>query len=387
MIAGAETPFVPATLLMDGGRLAESRQRIRAGDPSLRPALTNLLYAAEQAMTEGPFTVMNKTLAPPSEDKHDYLSFGRYWWPDPDRPDGLPYIRRDGATNPDSQGAASDRPRLGSLCGNVETLALAHYFTGEERFAARAVLLLRTWFLHPDTRMNPNLNFAQGIPGRVAGRKTGVLDGRMFCQVLDGIALLSNSRAFGAEDEAGLRAWFVAYLDWLKTHENARGESEAKNNHGTFFDVQVVHVALFAGDRAFATSVVESAIEKRILAHIREDGSQPEELARTRTLHYSLFSLEAMFQLARLAEHVGVDLWHAGDSRIRAGLDYVAPYADPERPWPHPTIREAERVRLLPLLLHGAAAYGSEDYRRWAGKLPAEETGIHRAQLVVPLMR
>ena len=45
-------------------------------------------------------------------DKHDYLSFGSYWWPDPDKPDGLPYIRRDGGVNPESQSGSSDRPAL-----------------------------------------------------------------------------------------------------------------------------------------------------------------------------------------------------------------------------------------------------------------------------------
>jgi hypothetical protein len=377
----------PPTLLMDGAQLEETRRRVRAGDAALQPAFTNLIQAAEAAMTNGPFSVVNKTLTPASGDKHDYLSFGRYWWPDPDQPDGLPYIRRDGETNPDSQGAASDRPRVERMTRGVEALALAYYLTGETRYAERAGLLLRTWFLDPATRMNPNLNHAQAIPGRESGRKSGLIDARLLCQALDGLALLEGSAALRYDEHTAIRDWFKAYLKWLKTNKLARAESDTTNNHGTFFDAQIMHVALYAGDKAYARSVAEAAIEKRVLAHIRSDGSQPEELARTRTLHYSLFNLEGFFALACLAEHTGVDLWRAGDSRLRAALDYVAPYADPALPWPHPTIREADRTRLLPLLLYGASVYDHAPYRAAAATLPAKDVEGRLEQLVLWLMR
>jgi hypothetical protein len=328
---------------------------------------------------------MNKKTTPPSGDKHDYTSLARYWWPDPSKPDGLPYIQRDGITNPDSQGPNSDYTQLSKMASSVETLGMAYYLTGEERYAERAALLLRTWFLAPETHMNPNLNFPQAILGRNAGRKTGVLDGRKFNVVLDGIALISESPALSAEEKTALHAWFSEYLNWLKTNKLAQDESAAKNNHGTFFDVQIVHVALFAGDTACARQVAEAAIQKRILKQIEPDGSQPEELARPISLHYSFYNLEAMFYLATLAEHVGVDLWHAGDSRIRAALNFVVPYSDPACPWPYPDEKEASRMRIFPLLLQAADVYKDESYRQRVEKLPPAERKIQRENLVIPL--
>jgi hypothetical protein len=213
-----------------------------------------------------------------------------------------------------------------------------------------------------------------------------VLDGRFFCQALDGLALIEGSAAWTEADHQALKQWFGKYLQWLKTHEQAVGESEATNNHGTYFDVQISYIALFLGERAFARSVLETAIEKRILAHIKPDGSQPEEMARTRTLHYCLFNMEAMMQLGRLGEFVGVDLWNAGDARIRAGMDFIAPYADPSRAWPYPTILEAERTRLLPLLLHAAKVYLDPRYEELARKLPADQTAGRLDYLAVPRM-
>ncbi|MDF7807854.1 alginate lyase family protein [Pontiellaceae bacterium B12219] len=376
----------PATLLMDGDVLAQSKERILAGDAEILPAFSNLVEQAEAALFSGPFSVMNKTRVPPSGDKHDYMSFSRYWWPDPTKPDGLPYIRRDGETNPESQGSASDRPRLGHMAAGVETLGLAYYFTGDPRYAEKAAELIRIWFLNPATRMNPNLNFAQGVPGLVDGKKSGILDGRLFCRVLDGVVLLEGSAALSDSEEEGLRAWFAQYLKWLKSNEMAQNASNAENNHGTFFDVQIMYIALFTGDVSYAREIAVAAVNKRILVQIEEDGAQPEELARTRSLFYSLFNLDAMFLLARLAEPTGVDLWHAGDSRIRAGLDFMAPYADPVKPWPYPEIRDEGRMQLLQLLLYAEKVYADESYGKWVEKFP-EGTAGERERLVVPLMR
>ena len=47
---------------------------------------------ADEALESESLSVMMKKKTPASGDKHDYMSLARYYWPDPSKPDGLPYI-------------------------------------------------------------------------------------------------------------------------------------------------------------------------------------------------------------------------------------------------------------------------------------------------------
>ena len=379
---------VPATILMDGEILAKTKLRIEKGDPELKPAFDRLIAEASKALGEGPYSVTDKQKIAPSGDKHDYASYGRYWWPDPDKPDGLPYIRRDGETNPDSQSPEkSDRPRIEAISIHAETLGLAYYLTGNEKYAKKAAELLRVWFLDVATRMNPNLNYAQARPGHVDGSKSGVLDGRMMTRALEGSILIAGSSALSDTEREGLKAWAGEYFQWLKSAELAVEEAAARNNHGSFYDAQAMYFALYSGNREAAVQIAEQAVEKRILAQIKPDGSMPEELARTRPLFYSNYNLHALFLVAHLAEKVGVDVWNAGDSRLRAGLNFLTPYADPNRPWPHPTIKEGDRMKMFAVLLMAARAYPDGKYLEKVETLPLAERETRRENLVIPLMR
>jgi hypothetical protein len=379
----------PRVSCLEARGLEQSRQAIQRGDPRFLAAVAALRVQADQALQVRPVSVMDKSVVPPSGDKHDFRSLGPYWWPDPAKQDGLPYIRRDGEINPESRGPGSDRPALETMSASVTTLALAWYFTGHEPYARHAATMLRVWFLNPDTRMNPHLKYGQGIPGIVDGRGIGIIDTHALPQVMDAVGLLASYPAWTTQDQAGMKAWAAAYLDWLLTSDLGRSEAKEHNNHGTWYDVQVSSLALFAGRADVARTVIEAARERRLARHVRPDGSQPAELARTRSLDYSIFNLRAMMLLAEMGETVGVELWNYQTSEgagLRQAIEYVAPYVDPARKWPHQQIIQAPFVgRDLPLILRRAAlAYHDPRFLDYAHQLPPDRDSSPVATLIYP---
>ena len=283
-------------------------------------------------------TVVDKAKPSPTGDNHDYVSYARYYWPNPNTPDGLPYVSRDGQHNRE-QVAAGDRAKIDVLVDRVTTLTRGWTEGRREDCAKRAGEWLRAWFIAPATRMKPGLDYAQVRLGhnKNLGNAAGVLDTRDFAAVVAAIPQLRGSPAFTAEEEPLIQAWFADHYHWLLTAPSGKGEHAAKNNHGTWFLVQAAAIAHYLGRDDEARALCEED-KPRIAAQFAADGSQPEEIRREDGLHYSHFNLQAHLQLAVQARALGVELWHytaPNGASLKKGLDYVRPYNTAPDTWPH----------------------------------------------------
>jgi hypothetical protein len=365
-LCGHVEASVPQCVAVRPNALADVKARLADGDPSLKPALNRLVRDAESALKTRPPSVTEKAKVAMSGDKHDYMTGAPYFWPDPDKPDGLPYIRHDGKVNPEVRTAAYDWNRLSLMRNAVETLALAYYFTGNEAYAEHAANILRVWYLSPTTRMNPNLNFAQVITGKDSGRGIGIIEGRNLVEAVDASGLLAGSPAWSDKDRDAMKGWAASYLVWLLSSKNGLDEAGATNNHGTFYDSQVVRLALILGRPELAKSVAMAAKAKRIAVQFKPDGSQPLELKRASSLGYSRFNLEAWFELATMADQIGIDLWHyqsPDGGGIRKALDFLLPYlGENGKKWPRPQIKKLDPKDFASLLREAAVVYGDSKY-------------------------
>jgi len=339
------TCFVQAQpLIWNTSNLGDARNRLDS------EVIRVIRKEADKELTRQILTVVDKAMVPPSGDKHDYMSMGRYWWPNPATKDGLPYVRRDGLSNPDIE--KLDRFPLAQMTRSIKTLSIAFYLTKDDRYTVKAVDNIRKWFLDTKTRMNPHLNYGQTVPGHNngMGRGFGVIDTYSFVEMIEGVELLKASKRYTKKDQQGLHDWFVAYLDWMLTSPVGKEEFEAPNNHGTAYDVQVVRYALFVGKDDIARQFLREFPKRRLFAQIEPDGSQPLELARTTAFGYSVFNLDHILDMCYMAKGLGVDLYNSTseDGRsIAKALEFLLPYAGKTvDEFPYQQIRDWKKVQL-----------------------------------------
>jgi hypothetical protein len=324
----------PRTFLWRPAWLALEKARV-ARDPAYAAPLRE---AADAALKRGPYSVMQKTRLPASGDKHDYMSIGPYWWPSPNTPNGEPYVRKDGVVNPESRGTAFDKDRMAKFSNDVRLLTLASHHLNDRRYAEHAAALVRAWFITPATRMNPNLNYGQAIPGVNTGRGEGIIELHALSSVVESIGLLHRANALSAEDVSALERWFAAMVDWMATSPIGQEERAKGNNHGIFYDYLLAHFALFARHEPVARTIIAAFPEHRLAPQLAANGSLPEELSRTRSWHYSYFALEAATKLATISECVGIDLWSAktrDQKSLALAFAFLAPYEANLDAWPY----------------------------------------------------
>lgn len=358
---------------------AEAAERVRTavekGDSHLKPLYDRALRDADKLLDEPDPTVVDKEMTPPSGDKHDYISMGRYWWPNPDTKDGLPYVRRDGHSNPELK--KFDRDRLGRFSANLRRLTGAYLLAGRTEHARKMASMLRTWFLNERTRMNPNGTYAQMVPGRNdgLGRPEGILDLYSLIDAVDAATVLERDNLLSKKEMKALRAWFSAYVDWLLTSESGKGEYAAKNNHGIAYDVQTVVYARFAGRDEVARELIETFAERRLEKQIEADGKQPRELARTTAFGYSTYNLTHMLDMCVAARTMGIDLYDAADGAIDRAIGYLIPFLGNQEQFPYKQIKDWRGVEqnFAQLLLRASRLKENAEYRRLYEQYKPEE--------------
>ena len=367
--------------------LFSSPDLYREIDRTLTPSDRLELKAMADAILKQPLQSITSTPfpPPPGATVHDYATIGKYCWPNPDTPTGLPWILRDGRSN----------PWLLKHCAHgysmrmflfVTTLAAAGHFLEDRRYFARAAEQLKYFFFLPETRMNPSLSHLPKAPG--------IIEQHFFCELLEAVATLPEIPEWGEDERKSFRDWCEQYLDgFLLTHPLAIEERGSVNNHGIWFDAQLIAFALFLGRTDLAVRQIRDYSIPRMDGHFSAEGRILPEEHRTISLFYSYFNLQGWAWVAGYARMLGMDLYHRPN---RSGMTLVEvlkhhlDYFFYRKPWPLLQIkgrpRAIEYTRLfsmfdLPEELPECARYLADHRANPVWRLPALIPGEEYQQL------
>ena len=350
-----------------------------------------ILKRAENNLHEKPITVTDHQSERSAGGIHDFYSEGDYWWPDSLNPEG-PYVRRDGQTNPDNFVAHRHAMiRFSTLVGNLTS---AYLLTKDRKYIDAALIHIRAWFIDEETKMNPNLLYAQAIKGIATGRGIGIIDTIHLIEVVQSLLKMEEQGLLSEENVEGTKRWFSEYLTWLTTHPYGIDEMNAQNNHGTCWVMQAAIFAKYTGNEEVLDLCSDRYKTVLLPDQMGTDGSFPRELSRTKPYGYSLFNLDAMATVCRILSTEEDNLWTyttPDGKNMQKAFDFLLPFVIDKSAWEYkPDVMYWDEWPVAqPFLFFGAIGLKNETYLEVWGTLdhfPENEEVIRNLPIRNPII-
>ncbi|MDM1033765.1 alginate lyase family protein [Myroides odoratimimus] len=280
-----------------------------------------------------PSVTLNKNILE-NQNQNDYVSFGRYWWPNENSKDGLPYILIDGKTN-NTNLRNSDKIYIDEVSREIFVLGLAYYYTQDDKYAVFASEVLKCFFIDEDTKMAPNMEYAQIVPGK---KDSGgaVIESAVFLDLIDGIQLIKSSDFIDTDVLKGVKDWFVDYLYWMDNSLKGKNDKKRINNLGTYNTLLRVVFNLFTENRVIAQDIYLNEVGVHIKNQISNDGSMPLELKRAIPLGYVKFNLLAYSMLINAGKCFSNNLLNEDpllNKKLNSAFEWLGAFYDGEKEW------------------------------------------------------
>lgn len=312
---------------------------VYADDQSIINAANKVLQTEPVAVTDKSFSI--------SGNPHNFESLSIYWWPNPQNPTG-PYIAKDGQANPEHK--QYDLPRLMKMVDNLQKVGKAYIITKDSKYYDFFCKQLDVWFINDETKMLPNFNYCQFIPGRNNGKGNpqGMIDSYNFNSIIENINKVNAIQPIGNKRLKALKRWMKNFASWMENSDNGKVASRYKNNQGIAYDTTLFNIYRFAGNDKKCSQVIQSCCH-RIKQQIDNEGKQPEELKRTRAYFYSIWNLQHIVEFLTYANDASFDIDNETRRKVCKSIQYLEQFIGHKEKFPYKDISADwnENERLL----------------------------------------
>jgi hypothetical protein len=332
--AGTALALALGLVLVTPTLRAEELSRAQVADKIAKLDHDRIMRLADKALTMMPPAITDHIATNSAGGPHDFFSQADYAWPNPTNASGRPFIGRDGESNPDV--FSFHRMAMRDMKDAVAALAAAYVLTGDDKYPRKASQFIKVFFLDPQTRMNPHLQYAQAVLGAQTGNPYGVIDTLHLTELPVAVRFLEKSPAFDPAVDAGLKQWFADYITWITTSTNGVKEMNNANNHSIACFVQLASFAKFTGNDAVLELSRKRFKEVLFPNQMTNNGSFPLELKRTKPYGYSIFQADNLAILCALLSTPEEDFWKfkLPDGRTpKDSIDFIYPYLADKSKW------------------------------------------------------
>lgn len=241
-----------------------------------------------------------------------------------------------------------DRFKLQKLFDSTTLFSLAYGITGNKLYANKAYNNIKSWFLDPKTKMNPNMDYCHFENDK----NTNLLDILGFYYLIDAIKIIIN--LFTKDELFNLKLWFKQFLSWLNDSPLAEKESNKNNYHKTSILIVKFSIAFFISDMKELEKIKKLAHEL-IDIQLDNKGYQIFEQKKDDTFHYYLYNLQLLIILIRLVYRVyPTDDNLIFNDKLKKSIYYICQFIYKKWELPiHKLIdtRNNYRYRLLPIIV------------------------------------
>lgn len=285
----------------------------------------------------------------------------------------------------------------------VPALAAAYALTSDVRYVDHAGQHLSAWFISPETRMNPALDFARVLvpaasrPGPTpvtGGTYEGLIEALPLAEIAQAIPFLAASAVFTDRDLGAVRDWFAAYLKWMTVEQNAGPRlaalaRDSRDHHGVSWMMQVGSFATFAATDPTSPRTENSTLTElrhryrasTIRAQVSVNGSFPRELTSENAFRDSLFTLDMLAAVCQLLTSRFDSVWNyelQDGSGMRSAIAFHYPFIVDHKLWHYRADREQfdQLPGRRPSLLFCARAYQRPEYAETWKKLPPDPASL-----------
>jgi hypothetical protein len=247
----------------------------------------------------------------------------------------------------------------------VPGLAAAYVLTKEVRYAEAAAGHLRAWFVTPETRMTPAMDYGSvlvgvgagaGVGGRAesgraeSGRPEGILETLPLVEVAKAAPFVEAAGVLSDAELAGVKGWFAAYLKWLTAPQDSGPRLAAlardrKDRNGSSWMLQVAaYTFLSVADASGPANESSAATELRhrfrtvmLRAQMKADGTFPNELRTAYPYRNSLENLDLFAGICQLLTTRFESVWEyqlEDGPGMRSAIAYHFPFIKDRHLWP-----------------------------------------------------
>ena len=307
-VMAAPGGFIHPNMYINAGEIEIIKGKIASNQQPWKAAYDKMMSQANGSLRTPIQSVTFGGKIPSSGDMHDYFTEG-------------PYLS-DGVYNPKAD--RTDYTSAIKMRDSVRSLGMAYAFTGDSKYADKAVQLIRAWAIDPDTKLNPKFTNMQSHI-EIAITMSG-----MFY----GIDLIWNYPGFGSGDKEAIKSW-------AKNFSNS-GKTFSSNENFDLWRLVFISSASVIAEDTDSLNYVFDRWKYDINDQMDTEGKIIREINRPTGLGYSISGVNGFIITAELARHYGVDLYNyktSDDKGLELTLNFHAPYVINPSTWPRKQIR------------------------------------------------